>query len=71
MSRDRDTIEEEMEDCDYVVCAVAAGLEGAILHDDVLDECCQCGTPILYRPHIPKRPKKICMRCAVDALDAQ
>lgn len=66
-----DDIEEEMEDCDYIVCAVAAGLEP--ISDDILDECSKCQIPILYRPHMPEKPKKICMRCAVDmmTLDAQ
>jgi hypothetical protein len=56
--------------------AVAAGLEtwkqkGTAGH--ILDECCQCGIPIIYRPEVPTKPKKICMKCAVDrmTLDAQ
>jgi hypothetical protein len=63
-----DDIEDEMENADYLVCALAAGLEGD--PDNILGECCVCGNPIIYSTNMPKRPKKVCMRCAVDMMEA-
>jgi hypothetical protein len=32
--------------------------------DDCHGACASCGAPIVYRPHMPKRPPKVCVDCA-------
>ena len=32
--------------------------------DDVRTNCADCGTPIRHRPHVPRRPQKVCPACA-------
>jgi hypothetical protein len=50
---------DESECVDYVVCAD----EGYFL-DDVVARCSDCGAAIVYRPTAPRRPPKVCARCA-------
>ncbi len=50
--------EEECEAVDYVVCGPAS-----CFPDDVATTCSNCGEPIFHRPHVPTRPKKICLPC--------
>ena len=35
----------------------------AYFPDDVHTTCADCGTPIRHRPHVPRRPKKVCLAC--------
>lgn len=50
--------EEECEAADFVICANVGFFD-----DDVVATCSHCGAAIVHRPHVPKRPPKICMRC--------
>ena len=51
------------EDADMVVCMPANF--PSPFHDNVTAPCAQCGEPIIYRPHVPKRPAKVCISCAL------
>lgn len=54
--------DEEAEQADFVVCA----LEGpSPFTDNFRGYCWACGTPIMYRWHAPRKPRKICIGCAV------
>lgn len=33
--------------------------------DNLVAACAQCGTAIIHRPHVPKRPAKVCIHCAM------
>jgi hypothetical protein len=53
--------EEEAEKVDYVVCMPV----GPSPFDNNLEaDCYCCGRRIMHRPHVPKRPPKICIYCA-------
>ena len=53
---------EAAEDAAYVLCVPDEG--PAYFSDDVHTTCHFCERPIRHRPHAPKRPPKICIRCA-------
>lgn len=50
------------EAADYVLCMPDGQAE--YFTDDVHAQCFFCLRPIHHRPHVPKRPKKICIDCA-------
>lgn len=50
-------------DADFLVCAQAA--DPSPFTDNVHGVCSQCGVAIMWRPHVPPKPKKICVGCAV------
>jgi hypothetical protein len=53
--------EAEAETVDYVVCMP----DGPSKFDDNLTGfCAHCGTKIMFRWHVPRKPKKICLNCA-------
>lgn len=52
--------EEEAEQATISVCGNVS-----FFADDVHGVCSGCGTAIVHRPHIPKRPPKVCMDCAL------
>ena len=35
--------------------------------DDVYTRCAICEAAIFHRPHVPKKPKKVCINCALEA----
>ena len=49
------------EAADMVLCIPDAG--PTYFPDDVHTTCATCGTPIRHRPHVPRRPKKVCLEC--------
>ena len=49
------------ETVDAVLCIADEG--PAYFPDDVHTTCADCGTPIRHRPHVPRRPKKVCLAC--------
>lgn len=55
--------DEEAEECDFVVCAPDGP---SPFTDNFKGYCCACGRPIMYRWHAPRKPKKICLKCAAD-----
>jgi hypothetical protein len=54
--------DETAEKADYVLCMPDGQAE--YFTDDVHTLCFFCLRPIHHRPHVPKRPKKICIDCA-------
>jgi hypothetical protein len=54
--------DKQAEESDFVVCC--ADVAHSYFPDDVYGECFKCKTKIHFRPHAPKKPKKICMDCA-------
>lgn len=58
----------EAEKADAVVCA---GLDGEpMFPDNLTGECADCHDPIQWRPHAPKAPPKICLRCGLIRAEA-
>jgi hypothetical protein len=61
--------DEEAETVDFLVCAPVPPSGKLLLADNFVGTCCSCGTQVQYRWHAPRRPKKICMSCAIKQLD--
>lgn len=59
---------DEAEAADYVVCTPLADDPGAFA-DNLIGACCACGTAVIFRPHAPKRPPRICFDCLAVRLD--
>ncbi|MGH2585063.1 MAG: hypothetical protein ACRDJE_09120 [Dehalococcoidia bacterium] len=55
--------DQEAEEADYVICCTI-GMP-RYFSDDVETTCAICGAGIFHRPHAPKKPAKICERCAL------
>jgi hypothetical protein len=45
-----------------VVCMPASSVDDTF-PDNVHTVCALCGTPVVHRPYVPKKPPKICMPC--------
>jgi hypothetical protein len=60
----------EAEKSDYVVCCKLANDPGCF-DDNLVGECAACGAPVIFRPHSPKRPAKICTECFVEMRSRQ
>ncbi|MCX5495770.1 hypothetical protein OSH11_13735 [Kaistia dalseonensis] len=60
--------QETAEKAAFLVCVPVDRLpEGRpYFSDDLRGQCAHCGTAIVFRPHAPKAPVRICMGCAVD-----
>ena len=58
---------QKAETVDYVLCIPDEG--PAYFPDDVHTTCHFCERPIRHRPHAPKRPPKICTRCAYALME--
>lgn len=52
--------EAECEEADAVVCG-----DISYFPDDVKTTCAWCKKKIVHRPHVPKRPPKVCISCMV------
>ena len=61
------TDHQEAEKADYYVCLRAAE-DPHEFTDNLTGFCAVCGVPIIYRPHAPITPKKICTICAVPKM---
>lgn len=53
--------DEEAEQSDLVLCMPDG--QGEYFLDDVRTTCALCGRRIHHRPHVPKKPPKICIYC--------
>jgi hypothetical protein len=42
-----------------------------LLPDNLIDLCSKCGEAIQHRPHVPKRPPKICWQCVEPVAKAE
>lgn len=54
--------DKEAEKVDFVICC--SDLTHNLFLDNLEGNCIKCKKQIYFRPHIPKKPKKICMECA-------
>jgi len=57
---------EEANKATIAVCALAGPSE---FTDNLFGVCACCGAAIMFRPYMPPKPRKLCPRCAVVALD--
>ena len=53
--------DEECEAADAVVCAPAT--TPLYFPDNITGPCADCGDLLQWRPHAPKTPPRVCMRC--------
>jgi hypothetical protein len=60
--------DDEAEQCDYLVCARAAGHVSPFT-DNFYGVCCECGESVIYRWHAPRKPKRICLQCVATHKD--
>jgi hypothetical protein len=56
--------DDEAEKAAFVVCVFAGQESEGFKASNVSANCADCGSPIVHRPHAPKAPPKICVRCA-------
>jgi hypothetical protein len=56
----------EAEQVDFVVCVPAS--TPSHFDDDLFGFCSHCGVKVRYRWHAPRKPKKICLECAVKTM---
>lgn len=56
--------EEEAEECDAVICMPAD--TPSPFEDNMVGRCSVCSREVIYRPHAPKRPPKICLPCFME-----
>jgi hypothetical protein len=56
---------EQAEPADLVACVTDE--TPSYFADDVHTVCADCGVPIRHRPHVPRRPRKVCLDCARKA----
>jgi hypothetical protein len=52
----------ESEKADYVVCMPVGP---SPFSDNLTAFCCECGIKLMHRWHVPRKPKKICIECAL------
>lgn len=60
---------DEAECADAVVCRLLTS--PLLLPDNLIDICSKCGAAIQHRPHVPKRPPKMCDQCAAPIHEAE
>ena len=61
--------DEELEEASMVVCM--PNDSPSYFSDDVYTTCAECGVGIHHRPYMPKKPKKVCIECAVKLMDEE
>jgi hypothetical protein len=61
--------QEEAEEADVVVCMPIGSTR--YFTDDVETVCSECGRGIFHRPHAPKKPRKICVDCALKLAEQE
>lgn len=59
----------DAEDAKAVVCARLTS--PLLMPDNLIDLCAKCRRAIQYRPHVPKRPPKICFECALPIVEKE
>ena len=66
--------DKEAEEVDYVVCARASDMSAEALarfDDNFTGNCARCGHKVIYRWHMPRKPKKLCMVCACEMMEQE
>jgi hypothetical protein len=61
--------EEACEEVDFVLCADADA--PTPFTDNVHTTCAGCGVAIIHRPYVPKKPMKVCLKCASGLVNKQ
>lgn len=51
------------ERCDVLVCRLAPQGAPLLLPDNLVTSCSKCFRMVQFRPHAPKRPRRICDEC--------
>lgn len=54
--------EEDADSADAIVCMRLTS--PLMMPDNLIDLCSKCGEAIQHRPHVSKKPPKICWQCA-------
>lgn len=59
---------DKLESCEALVCMRAADIDPGhpawpLMATNIHDECVLCHHEIVYRPHNPKKPPKVCLVC--------
>ena len=62
--------DEEAEKAELVVCVEADSFP-KYFYDDVFTQCTDCSISIRHRPHAPKKPPKVCPKCAIVRLEKE
>jgi hypothetical protein len=62
--------DEECEKADFVVCVLKGQEEERFKKDNIYTTCHICGREITHRPYVPKTPPKVCIPCAMKAMEA-
>jgi hypothetical protein len=60
---------DDAECADVVVCRRLT--QPLLMPDNHIDICSKCGEAIQHRPHVPKRPPKVCDLCAVAIMEKE
>jgi hypothetical protein len=60
--------DEEAEKVDFLVCTLAD--TPTPFEDNLVGNCHFCGKKVQYRWHAPRKPKRVCLECAVIQLEA-
>ena len=61
--------DDDAENVDFLVCSRAR--DELLLPDNFVGECCVCGVKVEYRWHAPRKPKRICMECAIEQMQEE
>ena len=59
----------QAENADVYVCALAD--TPSLFTDNMRAPCSACRRPVIYRPHAPVRPHKMCLPCATKMMEAK
>jgi len=51
------------EDCNYVICMPYTPGDKPMMVGNLFGKCSKCDQDIQFRPHIPKKPPRICLAC--------
>lgn len=58
----------EADACDYLICMPWD--DNSPFKDNFRGICCMCGVTVMYRWHAPRQPKRICIQCMTENLNA-
>lgn len=60
----------EAEQATVLVCVAVRDLPAgkSFFADDLRGTCADCSTEIIFRPHAPKTPRKLCIGCAGERM---
>ena len=56
--------QDSAENCNFLLCIKATDPQPS--KDNERGECCECGVAVTFRPTAPRKPKRICIDCALE-----